>query len=45
MRLNTGIITDTSEETPAGNKRSSKTGFACSLKHLESLHKFVLADS
>ncbi len=29
----------------AGNKRYSKCGFACSLKHLESLHTFVLADS
>ena len=29
----------------AGNKRYSKCGFASSLKHLESLHTFVLADS
>ena len=27
------------------NKRYSKCGFACSLKHLKSLHAFVLADS
>ena len=26
-------------------KRYSKCGFACSLKHLKSLHTFVLADS
>jgi hypothetical protein len=29
----------------AYNKRYSKCGYACSLKHLESLHTFVLADS
>ena len=27
------------------NKRYSKCGYACSLKHLKSLHTFVLADS
>jgi hypothetical protein len=27
------------------NKRYSKCGYACSLKNLESLHTFVLADS
>jgi hypothetical protein len=27
------------------NKRYSKCGFACSLKHLKSLYTFVLADS
>jgi len=27
------------------NKRYNKCGFACSLKHLKSLHTFVLADS
>ena len=30
---------------PAANKRYSKCGFACSLKHWESIHTFVLADS
>jgi hypothetical protein len=30
---------------PIANKRYSKCGFACSLKHLETLHTFVLADS
>jgi len=29
----------------AANKRYSKCGFACSLKHLKSLSTFVLADS
>jgi hypothetical protein len=29
---------------PAHNKRYSKCGVACSLKHLKSLHTFVLAD-
>jgi len=33
------------EEKPAGNKRYSKCGYACSLKHLKSLYTFVLADS
>jgi len=27
------------------NKRYSKCAFACSLKHLQSLHTFVLADN
>jgi hypothetical protein len=30
---------------PAHNKRYSKCGYACSLKHLKSLYTFVLADS
>ena len=30
---------------PGGNKRYSKCGYACSLKHLKSLPTFVLADS
>jgi hypothetical protein len=29
----------------AQNKRYSKCGVACSMKHLKSLHTFVLADS
>jgi hypothetical protein len=29
----------------AANKRYSKCGYTCSLKHLKSLHTFVLADS
>ncbi len=33
------------EKNTAANKRYSKCGFACSLKHLKSLHTFVLADS
>jgi hypothetical protein len=30
---------------PVANKRYSKCGFACSLKHLECLLTFMLADS
>jgi len=33
------------KETPAGNKRNSKCGYAYSLKHLKSLYTFVLACS
>ncbi len=33
------------ERKATHNKRYSKCGFACSLKHLKSLHTFVLVDS
>jgi hypothetical protein len=33
------------KKQPAANKRYSKCGFACKLKHLKSLYTFVLADS
>jgi hypothetical protein len=32
-------------EITGGNKRYSKCGYTCSLKHLKSLYTFVLADS
>jgi hypothetical protein len=32
-------------KTPVHNKHYSKCGFACSLKHLETLHTFVQVDS
>jgi hypothetical protein len=35
--------TDEEKEALGGNKRYSKCGYACSLKHLESLPTFVLA--
>ena len=33
------------KQKAAANKRYSKCGFACRLKHSKSLHTFVLADS
>lgn len=33
------------KKTTGANKRYSKCGFACSLKHWKSLHTFVLVDS
>jgi hypothetical protein len=51
MTLKYTLITST-KETPGTNKRYSKCGYACWLKHLKSLHTFtdksvqvVLADS
>ncbi len=33
------------KEITNANKRNSKCGYACSLKHLKSLYTFVLVDS
>ncbi len=33
------------KRTATANKRYSKCGYSCSLKHLKSLYTFVLADS
>jgi hypothetical protein len=36
---------DDLNKTTMHNKRYSKCGYSCSLKHMESIHTFVLADS